>query len=221
MPFGWVGDGASQTDADTGLVLMGHRVYDSRLGRFLSQDPIGDGGNWYAYCDNNPVNLSDPMGLRCPAFDSTGMGNGQIYDYVTANGGLPGESYETKDGKGNIVFQFMVSGFSLGGSSAVAPYGFNVGQDVAAARRYYQSPQNQRGGKFDPSKAGAYLAANYRPGNKHGDPKIYGKQYDHYGHVIYAIAGSELRVKLRCGIQADSQAGAEESLQPPGFRQCA
>ena len=62
-PFGWAGDAGCQTDADTGLVLMGHRLYDSRLGRFLSQDPIGDGDNWYAYCGNSPVNATDPTGL--------------------------------------------------------------------------------------------------------------------------------------------------------------
>jgi len=62
-PFGWAGAAGDQTDADTGLVLMGHRLYDSRLGRFISQDPAGDGDNWYAYCDNDPVNSMDPTGL--------------------------------------------------------------------------------------------------------------------------------------------------------------
>ncbi len=61
--FGWVGGADCQTDADTGLVLMGHRYYDSRVGRFLSQDPAGDGDNWYAYCHNSPVNATDPTGL--------------------------------------------------------------------------------------------------------------------------------------------------------------
>ena len=62
MPFGFVGGADCQTDADTGLVLMGHRYYDSRIGRFLSQDPAGDGDNWYAYTDNDPVNNTDPSG---------------------------------------------------------------------------------------------------------------------------------------------------------------
>ena len=62
LAFGWVGDGESQTDADTGLVLMGHRLYDSRIGRFISQDPAGDGDNWYAYAGNDPVNHTDPSG---------------------------------------------------------------------------------------------------------------------------------------------------------------
>ncbi len=61
-PFRYGGASGCQTDADTGLVLMGHRYYDSRIGRFISQDPIGDGTNWYAYCGNNPINATDPSG---------------------------------------------------------------------------------------------------------------------------------------------------------------
>ncbi len=61
--FGYGGANGCQTEADTGLVLMGHRYYDSRIGRFLTQDPAGDGNNWYAYAGNNPVNKTDPSGL--------------------------------------------------------------------------------------------------------------------------------------------------------------
>ena len=42
-PFKFGGGNGCQTDTDYGLVLMGHRYYDTRLGRFLSQDPAGDG----------------------------------------------------------------------------------------------------------------------------------------------------------------------------------
>jgi uncharacterized protein RhaS with RHS repeats len=42
---------------------MGHRYYDTRIGRFLSQDPAGEGDNWYAYADNSPTNETDPFGL--------------------------------------------------------------------------------------------------------------------------------------------------------------
>ena len=63
-PFGFGGANGCQTEADTGLMLMRYRYYDSRIGRFISQDPIGDGNNWYAYADNNPVNETDPRGLQ-------------------------------------------------------------------------------------------------------------------------------------------------------------
>ena len=62
-PFKFGGGNGCQSDGDTGLVLMGHRYYDPRIGRFLSQDPAGDGDNWYSYADNNPVNHTDPSGL--------------------------------------------------------------------------------------------------------------------------------------------------------------
>ena len=32
-------------------------------GRFISEDPIKDGVNWYAYCCGNPVMFWDPLGL--------------------------------------------------------------------------------------------------------------------------------------------------------------
>ena len=62
-PFKFGGGNGCQTDADTALVLMGYRYYDSRTGRFLTQDPAGDGDNWYAYADNSPTNEIDPGGL--------------------------------------------------------------------------------------------------------------------------------------------------------------
>ena len=41
------------------------RYYDPKLGRFISEDPIGfEGGlNYYAYVGNAPPNHTDPNGL--------------------------------------------------------------------------------------------------------------------------------------------------------------
>jgi RHS repeat-associated protein len=61
-PFGNAGAFGYQEDA-TGLKLLGHRYYDSSLGRFITRDPIKDGRNWYAYCGNDPVKGVDPRGL--------------------------------------------------------------------------------------------------------------------------------------------------------------
>ena len=62
-PFGYSGSAGYQED-ETGLQLLGHRYYDSSTGRFITRDPIKDGRNWYAYCDNNPVSRLDADGLR-------------------------------------------------------------------------------------------------------------------------------------------------------------
>jgi len=77
-PFRFGGGNGCQTDADIGLVLMGHRYYDTRIGRFISQDPAGDGDNWYAYAGNDPVNGTDPSGLKMKP-----IGNGYWEDENT------------------------------------------------------------------------------------------------------------------------------------------
>jgi RHS repeat-associated protein len=62
--FAWNEESGYQSDGDSGLKLLGHRYYDSRTGRFISQDPAGDGDNWYAYCGNDPTDGVDPEGLK-------------------------------------------------------------------------------------------------------------------------------------------------------------
>ena len=62
-PFGFVGAQQYQSDADSGLQLLGHRMYDPSVGRFISSDPAQAGTNWYCYCDNTPLSRTDPLGL--------------------------------------------------------------------------------------------------------------------------------------------------------------
>jgi RHS repeat-associated protein len=62
-PFGHAGDFGYQSEG-SGLQLLGHRWYDPEVGRFLTRDPIKDGKNWYAYCENNPLGRVDPNGLE-------------------------------------------------------------------------------------------------------------------------------------------------------------
>jgi RHS repeat-associated protein len=45
-----------------GLVVLGPRVLDSDTGRFLSQDPVFNAVNLYAYAQGNPVIFWDPTG---------------------------------------------------------------------------------------------------------------------------------------------------------------
>jgi len=64
-PFGYAGGFGYQEDGDFGLRLLGHRYYDSSIGRFLSRDPAKDGRNWYVYCYGSPFVLIDRDG-RAP-----------------------------------------------------------------------------------------------------------------------------------------------------------
>ena len=50
-------------DAETGNYYLRARYYDPGTGRFLAEDPIRDGLNWYTYCGGNPVAFVDPSGL--------------------------------------------------------------------------------------------------------------------------------------------------------------
>ena len=51
-------------DEDSGQYYMNARYYDPGKARFITEDPIRDGYNWYAYCGNDPINRIDPTGLK-------------------------------------------------------------------------------------------------------------------------------------------------------------
>ena len=61
-PFQYTG---RDNDSETGLYYYRARYFDPRVGRFISEDPLGvrDHLNMYAYVRNNPVNFDDPLGL--------------------------------------------------------------------------------------------------------------------------------------------------------------
>jgi len=57
--FGYRGE---YSDAESGLIYLRARMYDPSVGRFINEDPIRDGLNWYVYCGGNPVMFVDPTG---------------------------------------------------------------------------------------------------------------------------------------------------------------
>src|SRR5262249_58977189 len=64
-----VGFTGQESDDDVGLVNFKGRVYDPKVGRFLTTDPIVadplDGQSWnrYSYVRGNPLSLVDPTGF--------------------------------------------------------------------------------------------------------------------------------------------------------------
>jgi RHS repeat-associated protein len=61
-PFGFT---ARERDAESGLMFYRARYYDPKIGRFISEDPIGFSGgdlNLYRYVYNLPLVLTDPIG---------------------------------------------------------------------------------------------------------------------------------------------------------------
>ena len=59
-PFGYCGE---YYDSESRLVYLRKRYYDSASGRFITEDPIKDGLDWYSYCGCEPVMGIDPSGL--------------------------------------------------------------------------------------------------------------------------------------------------------------
>lgn len=78
-------------DADTGLVYMQQRYYDSLAGRFLSVDPVvtdtttGYGFGRYHYAENNPYRYTDPDGRQTVCGGSTGVDCGPILRDLAAD----------------------------------------------------------------------------------------------------------------------------------------
>ena len=61
-PFGYQG---AYTDP-TGFQYLINRYYDPSTGQFTQEDPLGFVTRTpYAYSQNNPVNLNDPLGMSC------------------------------------------------------------------------------------------------------------------------------------------------------------
>ena len=63
QPYTYTG---REYDQESGLYYYRARYYDAKVGRFISEDPIGLAGgiNFYSYVGNNPVNYIDPFGLQ-------------------------------------------------------------------------------------------------------------------------------------------------------------
>ncbi len=111
----------------TGLIHMNGRMYDPRLGRFLSPDPIvGDvtssrSWNLYSYVGNNPLSYVDPTGLiqegwcdgiTCLHFGDGGAGGGSTTRTTTVT------TTETVHGVMAVPYRYAVPVWTRVGGSA-------------------------------------------------------------------------------------------------------
>jgi len=94
------------TDLETNNIYLRARYYDPSVGRFISEDPIRDGTNWYIYCYNNPIGLIDPFGLAPSPKEAAEMAS-HIYEQ---KGDLTGGwkfDYSITGGDGMVMGIYM------------------------------------------------------------------------------------------------------------------
>jgi RHS repeat-associated protein len=115
-----------------GLINANARLYDPWLGQFISPDPLADwspGISPYSYCNNNPVNYIDILGLL-PEGNNNDDGNmldmievhwtgiSYIdYSYLFNRSSVPASSFGSAFGFGSRFSLMTGGGSSSGGSS--------------------------------------------------------------------------------------------------------
>lgn len=73
--YGWLGGGERSTETQTGTSLMGVRIYQPQLGRFLQKDPVrGGSANAYDYANQDPLNQLDLDGRAAWVAIPVGIG---------------------------------------------------------------------------------------------------------------------------------------------------
>ena len=150
--FGYGGGNGCQSDADTGLVLMGHRYYDTRIGRFLSQDPAKSGGNWYKYAGNNPTNNTDPLGLYWAGGTVSGdLTPAEAEATAEWNNADPGQTFNVTTGSGKS-YSFTVPG---GGQSLIGNGITGWGLGIGVGLGEFIGGTNNHTRNYDPTSTQA------------------------------------------------------------------
>ena len=124
-------------DGETGLYFMRARYYDPKLGRFLSEDPIGINGgmNQYVYAGNDPINARDPDGDRCIYISGGGIIPFAVCDMITIHG-KKGTGY----GGGTHLFLPRDGGDRRGGGSGRGGGGSGGGGEGAGSGTRTEGP---------------------------------------------------------------------------------
>ena len=87
-PVSFCGQWGYYDDAETGLILCGHRYYDSFAARFLNRDPVGyaGGADLYGYCRNNEIDMYDAEGFSPDTFDTGNPHDDELSSHAASIG---------------------------------------------------------------------------------------------------------------------------------------
>lgn len=142
QPFGFAG---GLYDQDTGLVRFGARDYDTETGRWTAKDPIlfaGGDENLYVYCNDDPINFIDSMGLAYFALRPLGClpwipgeSHNPIYDYLNTELSHEQIFFEDKRG-GNIGFTKEAS-YGIWGIFGIGPAVIHQETDPVQIAKYH------------------------------------------------------------------------------------
>ena len=80
--FKYVAQIGHPTDEETGLIYMRARYYDPEVGRFVSEDPGRNGGNWYPYTEADPINKVDLTGRESKSLEEFWKEVEEAHKYV-------------------------------------------------------------------------------------------------------------------------------------------
>ncbi len=108
--YGYQGEFA-ETDKETGMPAFQLRLYDTRIGRWLTVDPMGQYHSPYMAMDNRPNMSMDPtggctVGVDCPeGFNWMGKGT-WVADDVVIGGGVNGVNWGSASITGGGLIDF-------------------------------------------------------------------------------------------------------------------
>ena len=178
QPFGFTG---YQTGEVSGLYYAQARYFEPATSRFISEDYVRDGVNWYVHCYNNPLIFVDLDGLAPTALEAAHMANNAYKSRKEKENSSPGDwSYEdTITGGTGMSMDVYSRRNSDGKEYTVASKGSSTWQDwvnnaaqptglspdmraaIAAAERFVNSmPDGTEITFTGHSKGGAEAAAN-------------------------------------------------------------
>jgi len=125
-------------DRETGLYYLQSRYYNPEIGRFISADVYAStgqgilGNNMFAYCNNNPVNYSDPSGHFSILAFAIAIGVSLAFELL--DDAMDGEIFEgSHDWKDYLGAGIAGALGGLGGGFAVQAMGSLAGGFIDAA----------------------------------------------------------------------------------------